>query len=167
MPDAEKATEPREPPRRWLAFIAPIALTVIAIQQVVITRVERLTPWKGGGFGMFSTVDSPGHRMTRAYLLIGGREVPVVLPRGDALERRLSQLKSWPSDSRLEALATALADRSWRVDSGGTASPVDDDDAPGSLIGAAVRLEVYRLYFHPDALEAERVLLASAEKELR
>jgi hypothetical protein len=52
-----------EPPRgtmgntrswRELAPLAPaILLCVIAIAQLRLTRTEHLTPWKGGGFGMF------------------------------------------------------------------------------------------------------------------
>jgi hypothetical protein len=39
-------------------FTAPVLLIVVALTQLVLTRTTDLTPWKGGGFGMFTVVDS-------------------------------------------------------------------------------------------------------------
>ena len=48
----------------------PITLLVlIASLQFVLAHTKDLSPWKGGGFGMFSTVDSPGARKLRVYLV--------------------------------------------------------------------------------------------------
>lgn len=38
-----------------LSLIPAILLSIVAAAQVRLTRTEQLTPWKGGGFGMFST----------------------------------------------------------------------------------------------------------------
>src|SRR5262249_8435137 len=48
------------------AIAIPAALLVgIASRQIALTRREGLTPWKGGGFGMFATLDHGGHRRVR------------------------------------------------------------------------------------------------------
>lgn len=39
-------------------FAAPALLIVVALTQLVLTQTTDLTPWKGGGFGMFTVVDS-------------------------------------------------------------------------------------------------------------
>ena len=39
-------------------FAAPALLIVIALTQLVLTQTTELTPWKGGGFGMFTVVNS-------------------------------------------------------------------------------------------------------------
>ena len=39
-----------------------VLLVAMAVTQVVLTRTSDLTPWKGGGFGMFSTLDHGAHR---------------------------------------------------------------------------------------------------------
>jgi len=45
---------------RWLA---PGILVGIALFQIILTFAVDLTPWKGGGFGMFSTIDGPDMRL--------------------------------------------------------------------------------------------------------
>ncbi len=43
--------------------LTPCALLVIvALAQIWEAKTHNLSPWKGGGFGMFSCIDSPGER---------------------------------------------------------------------------------------------------------
>jgi len=39
-----------------------IILLIVASYQIYLVKTSRLSPWKGGGFGMFSTINSPGMR---------------------------------------------------------------------------------------------------------
>lgn len=59
-------------PRRWsriAPWLAPALLTVVALAQIGIAASTDLTPWKGGGFGMFSTLDGTGSRQLRITLI--------------------------------------------------------------------------------------------------
>jgi hypothetical protein len=51
--------------QRTPAFVALAALIVMLGAHVVLRTKDDLSPWKGGGFAMFSTVDSPGFRGAR------------------------------------------------------------------------------------------------------
>lgn len=85
--------------RRRLARVAPAAcLVVVAALQITLAKTRDLTPWKGGGFGMFSTSDQPRVRFTRVFLRTRD---------GDEL---LAQVGRQPSE-------TALRAASWPVES--------------------------------------------------
>ena len=43
-------------------LLPPLLLTVVALLQIVLARTADLTAWKGGGFGMFSTLDHGAYR---------------------------------------------------------------------------------------------------------
>ena len=47
----------------------PVALLLaVAAVQVTLARTAGLSPWKGGGFGMFSTTDDAGRRRVRVFV---------------------------------------------------------------------------------------------------
>ena len=45
---------------KWLIGII---LIIVATIQITLSFSKNLSPWKGGGFGMFSTIDSPSMRV--------------------------------------------------------------------------------------------------------
>ncbi|HVX57896.1 MAG TPA: hypothetical protein VHA37_09290, partial [Candidatus Saccharimonadales bacterium] len=65
----ETSPPPRPLNRRLLIAIPIVALVLIAGLQFVLATRYGLSAWKGGGFGMFSTVDSPDARFLRIYLI--------------------------------------------------------------------------------------------------
>ena len=50
------------PRRRWLWFLPSALLILVAVNQVWLAYSEDLSPWKGGGFGMFASTDTSGAR---------------------------------------------------------------------------------------------------------
>ncbi len=120
--------------QRWLHFLPPLLLVVVAANQLVLTRSSGLSPWSGGGFGMFSTTDAGATRHLHAFVIRSGLEREVAVPAGlkDA-ERRALTL---PSDARLTALGRQLAE---------LPTP---DHGPAS----AVRVQVWRTEFDPIGL---------------
>jgi hypothetical protein len=93
---------------RVLRWTAPAILLLVAAAQAYQVRVHDLTPWKGGGFGMFSTVDNPRRRIVRCYLVgEDGRDTPLRIP--PKFERETWEVRSIPTSERLSALAHALA----------------------------------------------------------
>jgi hypothetical protein len=62
----ETAPSPLPQLRPWQRWLAPGILAGVACAQLAAAHLGPLSPWKGGGFGMFSTVDGPGMRTLQA-----------------------------------------------------------------------------------------------------
>ena len=48
--------------RRFDLLAVPCLLVLVALNQIRLAHTSWLSPWKGGGFGMFSSTDDPGQR---------------------------------------------------------------------------------------------------------
>jgi hypothetical protein len=94
--------------RVWLA---PICLCLVAALHLWRVTTAGQTPWKGGGFGMFSTIDTEHARFVRAYGLTVGGELPLLIPQD--LEKKVAELRAAPNQNGLEELAEKLAQRQW------------------------------------------------------
>src|SRR5918993_690761 len=68
-----------------LPYVAPVLLVAVAVQQIILSSAFHLSPWTGGGFGMFSSVDTFATRVLRGVLIVDGREIPIRLGSSDAL----------------------------------------------------------------------------------
>jgi len=96
---------------RVLKYTAPALLTTLACIQLFLGLNFGLTPWKGGGFGMFSTVDSPEARTVRVYLETDDGALPTRVPSWLSSRRRYT--RSLPTDFRIQGLAEELAAATW------------------------------------------------------
>ena len=124
------------------ALVAPALLVALALAQIGGWQSAGLSPWKGGGFGMFATNDHGAFRSVRVVELApGGGERPVVLPA--ELDRLRRHAREVPREANLRRLADALRAR-----------------AP-SL--GALRVEVWRTEFAREDLAPRLVLVARAE----
>ena len=94
-----------------IRYIAPAALVAVALTQFYLAHAHGLTPWKGGGFGMFSTVDSPSARFLRCYISLPEGEVPAPIPSGN--DRAILRLRAMPSNHALREAAKDIARRPW------------------------------------------------------
>ena len=92
--------------------IPSLLLATIAIVQIVLTRTVDLTPWKGGGFGMFSTLDHGAFR--GLDIVVDGPDRSETLAVPPSLEERVARAVACPSTSMLELLAQGVADRERR-----------------------------------------------------
>lgn len=100
----------RVPPAAVAAIPVAVAL-VVALVQLIAAHTTVLTPWKGGGFGMFSTVDSDVQRVVTLHLEVDDQWVPAVVP--ERYEQDVRSLRPMPTETRTERLADRLADRQW------------------------------------------------------
>jgi hypothetical protein len=145
---------------RFRAVFAPVLLIVIAAAQIVLARAHALTPWKGGGFGMFSTVDSRNARFLRTYVRTEEGERPVQLPqRGQA---PASRLKSLPTHATLVEVAQTLTDAVWvRVEEGGSPQlrPRRKTETMPAVHIQAARAELWRYHFDVAARRLKAVKL--------
>lgn len=106
----------------FLRYSMPVVLIIVALGQQVLVTTAHLSPWKGAGFGMFSTVDDPTTRQLRAEAQRNGEAVRLILdslpdisPRAEKLATRARYL---PTDRRLRAVAGELSRLQWVVDGG-------------------------------------------------
>lgn len=119
-------------------------LVALACAQIALAFGADLSPWKGGGFGMFATNDHGGFRHVRVYALRAGREERLELPA--ELERDELRAASFPSDGMLRGLAAGLL----------RAGAAPDADA--------LRIEVWRTEFDA-ALRPTPVRIAALTAE--
>jgi len=116
------------------AFTLIELLVVVAIHQLYLSTTAGLSPWSGGGFGMFSTTDAGATRHLHAFVLRPGIEREIRIP--EALGDRERRALTLPSDANLRALAFALAEL-----------PTPDHGA-----ATGVRIQVWRTRFDPNTL---------------
>jgi hypothetical protein len=120
----------------------PAALLVaVACAQVTLARTAGLSPWKGGGFGMFSTTDDGGRRRVRIFASAPERseEMAISLSLEDAV-RRAAVL---PGDVQLTRVARLVVEREGRH-----RRPVD-----------TVRIETWRIQYAAGTLSATTRLM--------
>ena len=155
--------------RALLAYLPPAILAAVAINHLVLSQTSDLSPWKGGGFGMFATVDSPARRFLSGHLAADGKVLPISLPGDDAAGDALTGALTLPSPERLDRLTDVLARREWYLNPAtGTATPRSGRGGTDRRIRPqAIRLEVYRVLFNRETLEVERLLLAESTRDIR
>ena len=122
--------------------VVPVAvMAVVAAVQIALALTSDLTPWKGGGFGMFSTLDHGAFRGVDIVIEAPGRSETLDVPA--SLEELAARTASFPSDRFLHRLAREVAARERR-----NQRPV-----------TTVKLTVWRTEFSPKTLLAtERTL---------
>ncbi len=64
--------------RAVVASLPSVLLCLVALHHAYRVSREGLTPWKGGGFGMFSTIDSQAQRFVRLSVTTEGGETLAV-----------------------------------------------------------------------------------------
>jgi hypothetical protein len=131
--------------RWWLWRTPPALLGCVALVQMVGAHGADLSPWSGGGFGMFSTADAGGRRHLHAVVLRPGlaREVEVPPELGEWALR----VRSFPTPWLAAPLARELA---------ALPSP---DHGPAR----AVRLQVWRTRFAPRTLAPSSEIVRELE----
>jgi hypothetical protein len=87
-------------------------MAAVAATQIVLVFRADLTPWKGGGFGMFSTLDHAAFRGVDVVVEAPGRSEQLEIP--PSLELLAARVASFPSDALLGRLARAVAEREKR-----------------------------------------------------
>jgi len=92
---------------RLLRWLPPTLLLAVALNQHRLVMRDGLTPWCGGGFGMFSTLDGRAARHLHAYAVSEGILSELAIPA--SLEEQAQAAEALPSQARLDALARALA----------------------------------------------------------
>ena len=173
--------EPSAAPRLLGARYGPSALLIaVCLLQLVLARTDGLTPWKGGGFGMFSTVDGGANRRMRVTLVCGASRLDIRPPDYGGLRR---EVRNYPTEGRLRAYVLRVAQSVW-VDApdlerdadaapallgeGGAEAPADEE-ATNALRLWTPGMPIPRRVFVVDEVEVtiDRPRYDGAEAELR
>ena len=116
---------------RWL----PAALLVlVAANQFRLAHTEDISPWSGGGFGMFSSTDAPNNRHLHAFVQNEGIRREIAAPAD--MEVTVRRATTLPTRRRLEKLGEELA----ALESG------------GRIRWDEIELQVWALTYDPDTL---------------
>lgn len=94
-------------PPRLRSVLPALLLTVVAANQIRQTFSNNLTPWKGGGFGMFSTLDASTRRAAQIRVSVDGQPTRVIETSAE-LQAPLLRALTLPTDTHLKALAEAV-----------------------------------------------------------
>jgi hypothetical protein len=94
------------------AALPSLILTVVALSQIGLARTVSLTPWKGGGFGMFSTLDHGAFRGVDVVVEAPDRSEAQEVP--PSLEEIAARAATCPSEWLLRRLAEGVVARERR-----------------------------------------------------
>ena len=126
---------------RWRTWLPASLLVLVAATQMVLARTADLSPWKGGGFGMFATSDGTSTRFVRLYVRGPDRSEEMAMQ--PSFERAAARAQLFPSTPLMRRLAAAVVAREQRYQ-----RPVTE-----------VTVQVWRTVFAPGLLRANDSLI--------
>jgi predicted DCC family thiol-disulfide oxidoreductase YuxK len=138
-----------------LLLVVPlIALTVFG-RQLYHVAMFNLSPWRGGGMGMFSTIAGPQNRFIKAYFLVRGVRYPVAVP---DLREGLSFITE-PTETNGEKLKATMSQSLWTLAAvnESTQKPIIQSISPGALERSGrvalrpvvIHLELWQFSYEP------------------
>lgn len=145
--------------QKLLMFVPVLTLILVALNEPRLYHQENLTSWKGGGFGMFATIDKHSWRPVVISLTFSDRDgenkrVIQVDIRSylDAIENDVDKLQhfedtqSLPTQHNLSVLASQLAEMKFVTDQGEFA--IANTQGFGSPVTARqITIEIFRLKY--------------------
>jgi hypothetical protein len=140
LKNAARRKREKEKLRRAAIVLPTVLLLAVASGQMILARTAHLSPWKGGGFGMFASVDGLPFRWVRLYVFAPERSEELALP--PSLEDQAHRVVTWPHRWALEGLARAVIARERRHQ-----RPVE-----------TVRVEIWRAEVSPSLDVSERLV---------
>lgn len=135
-------------PTPWFWYIPSALLISVACLQLWLSYSTTLSPWAGGGFGMFSSTDTRGNRHLHAFALRPGVRRELNIPR--SLSTDLQHVLVFPTESSLRSFAAALS-----------SAPTPD---AGPL--EAIELQVWATSFASDTLQPTSELLRAVTVQM-
>jgi len=147
---------------RALAWALPVVLILVALTQITLAHTRDLTPWKGGGFGMFASVDLLSYRPLQAEFVTDAGPVPIDVhdfrDAGDRARKLYTNARGLPDDRRLTQLSTLMFEAEWTVTDGvaefaawlddpSEGPVVHDTDEGGALQVERMEMEIWRVTY--------------------
>ncbi|NEQ49850.1 MAG: hypothetical protein F6K11_06910 [Leptolyngbya sp. SIO3F4] len=92
----------------------PLLLTTVAVRQIVLVNTAGLSPWHGGGFGMFASIDRDERRVVTTRLVDCSNTSDFLLSKilsdfPDVLsDNAYTHVSTFPTDSQLQRVGKRL-----------------------------------------------------------
>jgi hypothetical protein len=102
--------------------LLPLTLVAVALHQIYLASSAGLTPWKGGGFGMFSSPDRPSYRAVRGHLETDLGLIPINMyslrdEADRAQDRAFINARALPDERRIQRWLDVITAAEWDVSS--------------------------------------------------
>ena len=135
----------------------PLLLTTVAVRQIILVHVAGLSPWHGGGFGMFASMDRDERRVVTAQLecdTTGTLVLPGLLADSPGLikDKTYTHISTFPTEFQLQRLGKLLA-----------TNPLEDSANPLAALQnqgrceETLRLQAWRLVYNDGAIAYEPI----------
>ncbi len=99
--------------RAWLAVYVPaLMFGLVVAHHAYQVSAHGLTRWKGGGFGMFSTIDYPPNRFLRLFIVTDQNET-IRARSPEEFGREFTRAESLPYDPQTQVFVNRLAQLAW------------------------------------------------------
>lgn len=94
-----------------LFWLTPVIAVLVIINQFYRVQTYDLSTWQGGGFGMFSSVDTINSRFFKIYLQVGNETIPVKT-KGN-FDKLITIALAEPTQENLHLLAKNIYAANW------------------------------------------------------
>jgi len=103
---------------KLLQIIVPAVLIIVCFNQLYLAFTKDLTPWKGGGFGMFATIDRMEYRPI--HINVNTNEGSCIVNPQDVIGNQMEfrGVQALPTPHKLERIAKSIFEREWVIDTG-------------------------------------------------
>ena len=129
---------------RFVIYFPVLLLLVVASIQVFLVYSYNLSPWSGGGFGMFSTTDAGGNRHLHLFSVTSG--IRMELDPDPKLDKEHDILLALPIDYNYIKFTEKLAK-----------TDIPDEGQK------TLQIQIWKRSFNPETLEPSTVLLKYKE----
>ena len=139
-----------------LYYLPVLILVIVAVFQLAMSNFSDLSPWKGGGFGMFSSLKNPGMRRVHVRLNFADGQEKLVSSKQFSKMAVYDQLRSFPKETKLLEFLEEIKLLKWKHRHGDS----DEYLRINSLGQSAVEIEVEinELIYEKGRVRAEKIL---------
>ena len=132
--------------KKAILYLPTLLLVAIVVNQLILSNFFSLSPWLGGGYGMFSTTDVGSNRHIHIYAKSEGIIKELIYPK--ELSDLALRTKSFPTDRNLNKFTRTIAQ-------------IEDDSALKSI-----EIQVWKSHFKTYSLDPSSKILRSVELKL-
>lgn len=118
---------------KLLKTFTPFLLIAVAALQLYLVYTKNLTPWKGGGFGMFASIDRMERRPVHLTIHYSKNRYVANPMQLLSSNSKFERIQSMPDYSVLKEFATSAYNTLWVVDSLKKPVIISDDFKNDSL----------------------------------
>ncbi len=134
----------------------PLLLTTVALRQIILVHTAGLSPWHGGGFGMFASIDRDERRVVTTELMRCGRASEdivlsdIVAEFPDVLSHHTyTHVSTFPTPSQLQRVGRRL------LSTDSQHSGLEIYDTSEGSCDPKIQLQVWRLVYDGNAITYE------------